>query len=279
MDNANQDNFKVRSNVDQMARATIEFFKICKKNNIEPWLDYGGLLGMIRSGELLPWNNDLHMCCFHEVNINNKMISIVKEMSKRGYLAYYYSTVGALNIKKPKENIDITLNIVWKENYSAIRPHEEITELSNKNLNRLVANRIYWISRLTSLYFLFDFKIFFKVPNYEKMRMILAKLMNVLPLKLRQKIFITCINWSEKLGAKYEKTAIPLNLYEEFISIPFYGDKITVPKNNVKLLEYIYGLDWETPKEKWTFYMEKAKNVSQMEYISEKWPYHKLDLI
>ena len=278
-----ENKFKVESDVNKMAKATLDFFNVCKNNKINPWLDYGGLLGMIRSKELIPWNNDLHMCCFYEKDINDKMIKIVSQLSSMGYLAYYYPTVGALNIKKHNQDIDITLNIVWKENNFAVRPHEEVTEFSkekmSKNYKLKLANWLYWISRISCLYFLFNFKLLTRYPNYEKVRMILAKVFSILPLSLRKKIFIYCINKSEKLGAKYEKTAIPLEYYQEFIDIKFYEGQISVPKRNIELLEYLYGLDWETPKENWTFYMTKAKNVSQMQYIKEKWLYDELDLI
>lgn len=39
-----------------------EFDRICRDNDIEYWLSFGGLLGAVRAGKLIPWDDDVDVC-------------------------------------------------------------------------------------------------------------------------------------------------------------------------------------------------------------------------
>lgn len=54
--------------------------KVCKELNVPCWLQDGTLLGLIRDGQLIPWDNDADMGC-HEENWNPLISEKLKELN------------------------------------------------------------------------------------------------------------------------------------------------------------------------------------------------------
>ncbi len=69
-------------------RMLIDTTEILNKSQIEYFFDAGGLLGCIRDGDLIPWDNDLDMLL--PSGEFDKFLSIIPELKKRNWRVYTY---------------------------------------------------------------------------------------------------------------------------------------------------------------------------------------------
>jgi hypothetical protein len=97
----------------------IDINTVCKKLNVPCWLQDGTLLGLIRDGKLIPWDNDADMGC-HEDNWNNEVSELLQEL---GFTVENRKGIGP-RYTRDKNAIDIFLhrtepNGVWS--WSAFR--------------------------------------------------------------------------------------------------------------------------------------------------------------
>ncbi len=58
----NPEGSKLREDQKKMVGILVEFDRICRENNITWWLDSGTLLGAVRHGGFIPWDDDMDIC-------------------------------------------------------------------------------------------------------------------------------------------------------------------------------------------------------------------------
>jgi hypothetical protein len=267
--------FKTRSNVKKLASIIIEVIKISKKHGVNCWLNYGALLGVIREKRLLPWNNDAELSCWHQKGIEQKLILITDEMNQKGYPSLFYSSVGTISIKD--KGVVININLIWKEEDFGLRPHELPT---TPNATPFLGRMFYWLAIFMCAYPSgFRWNLFKILSMTELVKIMLISLFKVFTLSTRKRIFLNLLIISKIFGAKYQKTAIPYKLISDVVYCKFYGSKVLVPENPKKLIQFIYGKDWNVPKDKWSFYTEKNKKYSGIIFIDEMWEYSKMDIV
>ena len=274
MDKDQSATFETRSDTHELALSLIEVNGICKNNELHFWLNYGALLGMVREGRLLPWNNDVELGCWAHNTSKDKIKAIVDQLNLAGYTCFYYSSFGTLSIKKGGR-VEININFYWIVDEFAVRPHETACKYRENNF---LASLFYWLAVFIFMY-PNSIQPFFrsrKIKDFTKIAV--SRLFSSLRPQTRRRFFDKLIEWSEYWGGVFQQTAIPKMYFSGFTESKFYGSEMTFPNEPEKLLAFIYGEDWRMPKDNWSFYDETNKAHTGMIFIDEKFDYKPMDI-
>ena len=116
--------FKTKCNIEETIKMTSCVLDMCKELNIEAWLAWGALLGIIREKRLLPWNNDVELMVIAKKNYHQKALSLAKRLKNKNYHCIYYRNISALSIRSLIEDVNVNINFAKEGKEDISRPHE-----------------------------------------------------------------------------------------------------------------------------------------------------------
>jgi len=216
----------------QQAFKDLQKFKnFCDKHKIKFWLDWGTLLGAVRSGEFIPWEQDIDLG-FYKQDLT-KVVKHKKTLEKLGFRLYKKPEGYALIHKGLTSKIDLgTYNIKNGFAYQTCDDYNRIGEF---------CDALQFILSLEDPEFKYEtilsintLSLLVKVTKYLPLRKTLLNMTKSIKQNVGIKKIVTIRNES-----KY---------FDSFDTVMFYGQKFRVPNNTQKYLESIYGRSWETPK-------------------------------
>ena len=194
--------------------------------NIKYFLANGSLLGLIRDGDLLPWDNEIDLVIFKS-DLNLVLFKILKKKFKIKNFKYVQGNFDSKHIKfKRNEGRVIDINIGFK----TFQKNNEIfiTQyclFTKKNLNFFLKFIIFFFNKLKKI-----FGIFILFQN------------------LRLKLF--------KYLDLFDKVEynIPEKFLFNFIHIKINNTLINIPKEYEEVLKAIYGNSWVKKIDKKEYY-------------------------
>ena len=243
---------KGQTDLAQLQLVLLEMLKvidtICRKHNIEYWLDAGNLLGKVRHGGFIPWDDDIDLCMGRRDY--ERFIKIApKELPEELFFQY--------KIEKKNKWIKI------RDNYSTVIQKSDRTNSANTKLHQGIFVDIFPYDVLKE-----EFKTTkmvinrkFKRSKYAIVRnsRFLLNILTTVPVKLIglrriQKFYI-----KKHMGANpiYVSTGIEIsNFYFTFDydtifplqEIDFLGIKTFAPNNIHTYLSKMYGDYMQIPK-------------------------------
>ncbi len=131
------------------------FDRICQINNLRYWIDWGTLLGAVRHGGFIPWDDDTDVCMIRE-DYNRALEILPKEMERIGlhvYMNESYPFV-SLGLGYDHYKTGIWIDVFPVDTYKFEVKNKTITELErniNNYSNRWFAMKYKSISALEVL--------------------------------------------------------------------------------------------------------------------------------
>jgi len=229
-----------------------EVKKMLDKHGVTYWLDAGTLLGAVRDGKLIPWDNDIDLGTWYK-DID-KIINVVENLRNKGFLVYFHLNFISLCYKERDITIDInTYHIddgfaVWERfvNSSCMKLADAITYLFGILLNPIPIGDI-------------PYPVYKPMPH--PLREILTKIAQMISYPVRQRLMHILERLAIKLGCRIIQVRIPLQYFTSLFTIKFYGMKFKAPSPIEEYLIFRYGKDWRTPKKNYVYYEEDGAIV------------------
>ncbi len=248
----------------------IEFDRICRANNLQYWLSYGTLLGAIRHGGFIPWDDDIDVSM--PTQDYNRFIEIGTSQLKQGYFLQ-------TNKNEPQSGVGKGIFKIRKDNTFYINDFDVFTTDYHRGIFIDVFEAVEYpsLSKPVFRFFLNWFQKCFGFFHYNKpltfRNIIRYFVFPIIYVMLKVMFGLFCVGRTrnrvfspmERLTYGYPtlKTDIfPLS------EVEFEGHKFYAPGNPDAYLKNIYGNYMQIPpKENWRIHAKFICNdLSECHY-------------
>ena len=207
----------------------IEVINLLKKSRISYWLCHGTLLGIIRDGNLIPWDHDIDIAVWYKKDIKKKLKKLMLKNNFKLKKKYFVEDDLLTFIKKGGREVDINFYQVKKKNFKEIA-----------FINWFVPkNNICKLVDALSLAESYEGNLKFIIKNFKYFEFFFKKLKNFL---IQKNYFYKNIGYTQ-----------PLDLLKKFEKLNFKNIEVVVPLKYKEYLNYIYGNNWRIPKKNYNW--------------------------
>jgi len=217
--------------------------RVLDAHNVEYWLNFGALLGAVREGKFITYDDDVELNTWAH-NINEEQIrDVCMDLCERGFNVYYSTLTDYISIRK--HGIPIAFSTFTLEGQRAVRPHEP---MNHHGIGIAISRFPYALSELFARERVGKLNRE-SLKGFKRCCIFLAvTLTHLLPRKVRRKTAIALRKISAALNGTFGKTSYPASFYSNLRDMTFYGEVFKVPRDTEKYLEFVYGPNWKDLK-------------------------------
>jgi len=211
---------------------------ILDEHNVEFWLECGTLLGAVRDGKFIPWEEDLDFGAWQEQLPKPIKDSIAKAFKNKGFRIWV--TENCITVKN-SEKAFADINF-----YHLVGNNAVVYRKEPKNLIGLLLYMFY-----KTLLVPYYYKIDLSKGRKVFVRSIFVILSRMLPLILREKIAERAIAVYDNSDTTDVSWVVPSHYITELSTMNFLGMQFNIPAKTEEYLAYRYGQGWRTPRQDW----------------------------
>lgn len=226
----------------------VEIDRICKKHGIKYWIDFGTLLGAVRHGGFIPWDDDL------DISMYRPDYRKFQEVAPKELPDWLF-----LQNKKTDPTYTRELNKVRDLNSLYIERHEDFTLPYKKGIFVDIFETVDYPKWISGKFAKFLTKwgrkstMFFMMPQYITPKTIISGIIfPIITLAIRIVWYLGFITGkSDRIGFHIEQVKSSFRKDDIFplTTIEFEGKEFPAPKEYIKMLENYYGDYMKLPKE------------------------------
>jgi len=215
-----------------------EVKQVLDTNGIRYWLDFGALLGAVRDGRIIEWDDDIDLGMADDDW--EKIVSTIPEFMRRGFsvhhlnLRIYNDAFRKKAVILTNQGCRIAFMVYEMQGEYALHLGLITTNPITEHLGRLY--------RATTTQGSASISRKFQVT---------IKIHSLLPSKFKRYLSTVAERMYGGPGSKVYAWVIPRQYFEQLGTIEFYGMTFYIPSPVEDYLKCHYGNDWKTPKKGW----------------------------
>ncbi len=211
----------INSEIDKNFKLVI---KILNENSINYWICHGTLLGILRDGNLIPWDHDIDIAVWHDEISKDKVINLMEK--DNFFLREGFGIEDDLVSFDKKGGRTVDFSFLKKKNKNS----EEIAYVTYQVPKNFLMKLLDALANADKFSGKFKriIKIFSPISNYFK------RLKEIL---IKKNFYYKDVNLYS-----------PSKLINQIETIEIDGLKVNIPHLSESYLKFIYGEDWRTPK-------------------------------
>lgn len=238
----------------------IDIKAILDKHKITFWLDSGSLLGVVRDGKMIEWDDDIDIATLTH-SISTKIETISKELYAKGYNVFVSNS--KITMRKKDKHLSLYLYDIKKECGTEYITRDKV---SKKDFFASVIQYVFFESLKTK------HKDFIHNPNTKQKILLIGKqIVRKLPAKNQLANLFLSIGIKGNHFVFYH-IDIRLSYVKKFKKVVFQDITINIPMNAKKYLETMYGKNWHIPNKNWDhvwdFYKLMKKQNTKSDLMS-----------